>query len=105
MKVRIESDGSPTGTHITVEDGTDLKEIVDQIEWSHQGGGLPVAILRVGFTMVAADVEARCVAPDGREIQSITYADGTIYRFDGVMPLRECVGTKVVRKVKGAPAN
>lgn len=83
MKVRVEADGTPSGTRIITGDGdTSLTKKVSGIVFRHEGGGIPRIELEMGLVPMTVEGRAVMMGPGGREIRRIEYADGTADEFD-----------------------
>jgi hypothetical protein len=78
MKVRIESDGSPTGTRVVDQSGNDISNRVTGVTFRHNAGEVPWVELDLGFIEISAvETKARMIGPGGKEVRRIEYADGS----------------------------
>lgn len=85
MKIRVEGDGSPTGTRIvSVETGEEIADVTS-VEFRHEAGSLPLVDLRVALVEVKYEGEARLIGPKGRQVRSIEYMDGEVDYYDGTV--------------------
>src|SRR5690625_3773382 len=84
-KIRIEADGDPIGTRVLDDEGKDLSSWVTGVRWSHDAGGIPELELDLGLVPVTVEGRAKMIGPNGKEVRSIQYTDGTEDRFDGVV--------------------
>lgn len=81
---KIVSDGSISGTSVTLADGHELRGLVSAT-WSHEAGGLPVIEAHIASTAIEAEGKLAFYAADPRdggfrEVQSIIFADGSEWR-------------------------
>ena len=77
MKVRIESDGSITGTRIKDGEGRDLAARVCGVRFSHDAAGVPEAELTLQMVEFEYEGNARMIGPNGKQVRRIEYSDGS----------------------------
>lgn len=81
MDVKIVSTGEPFGTRILGPDGSDLSRYCSGVEWIHDAGELPRAVVRLSLIELEVDARARFVAPNGKAVRRIEYEDGAVDEF------------------------
>jgi hypothetical protein len=87
MNVKIIATGEPCGTRVLTEDGTDITDNVTAVVWRHEGGGsIPTAEVTIGLIEIEAAGVARMVAPNGKAIARIEYADGSADDYPTDLP-------------------
>lgn len=77
-KIEIISDGGCIGTKVLVN-GVDVSEHVVEIAWTHKGGSLPTAIVKLCVSHVAVGAgRVHYLDNNGRRVTRIEYDDVTL---------------------------
>ena len=81
MKIKIQSDGSATGTKVLNSQGQDMGGKITSVQFSHDGGGMPEITIKLNLIEVDVTGEGKIVDLKGKQVKSIIYADGSAEQF------------------------
>lgn len=75
MKIRVEGDGTPTGTRVFTESGEDITACITAVNFRHDAGKPPAVEIDFHMPVVGFAGEGKAFF-NGRQVSRIVYADG-----------------------------